>query len=318
MSISHPSIFTLTLNPGLDRTLTVPSIHENTVLRATHTQLDWGGKGFNVTRALQALGVNSVALGCIGGTTGQMLADGLHNLGIATDFITVAGATRTNTVIREADSDRYIKVNEAGPALDRATVHVLRNRIQERLTPDSYWALCGSLPPGAAPELYAHLIESVQSGGGRACLDTSGEPMRLGCQARPFLIKPNAEEASELTGITVNSVASARRAAEQLLGWGAQTVALSLGRDGLLLADQDGMVHARPPTVAVHTVVGVGDALLAGLILALQQGEPLAVAARWGVATGTAAAMQSGVGMGDRNQVESLLDRVDVQVDSAQ
>lgn len=314
MPTSLPPVFTLTLNPGLDRTLTVPVIEENTVLRATHSQLDWGGKGFNVTRALQALESSSVALGCIGGATGQMLADGLRNLGIATDFITVAGETRTNTVIREEESGRYIKVNEAGPSLDGATVRALRSRIQERLTPDSYWAMCGSLPPGAAPGLYAELIELVQNGGGRACLDTSGEAMRLGCQAHPFLIKPNAEEATELTGITVDSVASARRAADRLIDWGAQTVAISMGRDGLLLANKDGVIHACPPEIAVQTVVGVGDALLAGLILALRQGETLEMAARWGVATGTASAMKPGVGMGDLGQVKSLLDRVDVRV----
>lgn len=312
-----PPIFTLTLNPGLDRTLTVPVIEENAVLRATHSQLDWGGKGFNVTRALQALGVNSVALGCIGGATGQMLADGLHNLGIATDFITLAGETRTNTVILEEESDRYLKVNEAGPSLDGATVRALRARIQERLVPNSYWALCGSLPPGAAPDLYASLIELVQNGGGRACLDTWGEALRLGCQARPYLIKPNAEEASELTGIQVDSVGSARQAAEQLLAWGAQIVALSMGRGGVLLASQTEVIHARPPEVSVQTVVGVGDALLAGVILALRQEAPLEMVARWGVAAGTASAMKAGVGMGDRSQVESLLDRVEVRVDPA-
>src|SRR6187401_2018965 len=106
-------IYTLTLNPGLDRTLTVASLHENAVLRATSSRLDWGGKGFNVSRALRALGEENVALGIVGGFTGEMLAKGLADLGIVTDFVRIAAETRTNTVIEEPYSGRFIKVNEA-------------------------------------------------------------------------------------------------------------------------------------------------------------------------------------------------------------
>src|SRR5215217_1281255 len=109
-----PPIYTLTLNPGLDRTLTVAKLDDNTVLRATSSRLDWGGKGFNVSRALQALGEESIALGIVGGYTGKMLTEGLSNLGIATDFVHIDSETRTNTVIEEAGSGRYFKVNEAG------------------------------------------------------------------------------------------------------------------------------------------------------------------------------------------------------------
>src|SRR4051812_32113885 len=112
------AIYTLTLNPGLDRTLTVPSLHDNAVLRATNSRLDWGGKGFNVSRALKAMGEESVALGIVGGFTGQMLTKGLADLGIATDFVHIDAETRTNTVIQEPHSGRYIKVNEAGPIVE--------------------------------------------------------------------------------------------------------------------------------------------------------------------------------------------------------
>lgn len=112
-----PPLYTITLNPGLDRTLTVPKLHENSVLRASISRLDWGGKGFNVARALQAMGTKSVAMGLVGGFTGQMLTQGLNQLGISTDFIQIAGESRTNTVIEEAESGRYIKVNEPGPQL---------------------------------------------------------------------------------------------------------------------------------------------------------------------------------------------------------
>ena len=110
-------IITLTPNPVLDRTLTVPHIEFDDVLRATSTRLDWGGKGFNVSRALQALGTESVAMAFAGGGTGQMLRQGLHALGIATDFVSIAGETRTNVVVVDQATGRHIKVNEAGPSI---------------------------------------------------------------------------------------------------------------------------------------------------------------------------------------------------------
>jgi 1-phosphofructokinase family hexose kinase len=305
-------VYTVTLNPGLDRTLTVPALVENTVLRATGSRLDWGGKGFNVTRGLHALGVTSVALGFIGGFTGQMLAAGLADLGIVTDFIQIAGETRTNTVIAEAGSGRYFKVNEAGPAVDAMALDLLRARVEAYATPGTLWAFCGSLPPGAPASIYADLIALVRGRGAVAYLDAGGEALRLGCAACPSLVKPNAEEAHGLTGVVVDSVAAARTAAAYFLEMGVGTVALSLGADGLLLTTPDTAIHARPPQVEVQTLVGVGDALLAGLIFAQRLGLPLDDVAQWAVAAGTAAAMTSGVTVGSLGEVAALLPQVTV------
>ena len=110
-------IYTVTLNPSLDRTLTVPRIVDDDMVRATASRVDWGGKGVNVSRVLQALGAESMALGFAGGATGQMLERGLRSLGIATDLLPLSAETRTNTVIIESETGRYIKVNEPGPTV---------------------------------------------------------------------------------------------------------------------------------------------------------------------------------------------------------
>jgi 1-phosphofructokinase/6-phosphofructokinase 2 len=312
MSSDLPPVYTVTLNPGLDRTLTVPALVENTVLRATESRLDWGGKGFNVTRGLHALGVTSVAMGFVGGFTGQMLAAGLADLGITVDFVTIEGETRTNTVVAEAESGRYFKVNEAGPVVSAVALDLLRTRVETHVTPGSTWAFCGSLPPGVPASTYADLITLVQSRGGIAYLDASGEALRLGCAARPATVKPNAGEAQEMTGVAVDSVAAAQVAATRFLTLGIETVALSLGADGLLLMTRDGAVYARPPQVPVQTLVGVGDALLAGLIFAQRLGLGLPDIAHWAVAAGTAAAMTAGVAVGSLGEVAALLPQVAV------
>jgi 1-phosphofructokinase len=128
-------IVTVTLNPALDRTLTVPSITFNEMIRATATRLDWGGKGFNVARALRAPGQDVLATGFVGGATGRMLEQGLNDLDIATDFVHIAGETRTNVVITDQAAETYVKVNETGPQLQPAECAAFLELVQEQVQP---------------------------------------------------------------------------------------------------------------------------------------------------------------------------------------
>ena len=305
-------IVTLTPNPVLDRTLTVPRIEFDDVLRATSTRLDWGGKGFNVSRALKALGTESVAMAFAGGGTGQMLEQGLHALGIATDFASVAGETRTNVVVVDQATGRHIKVNEAGPSISPQEHDELLQRIRQRVQPGDLWVLAGSLPPGLPVSFYAEVIELLQGCGVRAILDTSGESLRLGCAAQPALVKPNVTEAQEITGQRIDSPHDALIASGHFLSKGIEMVALSMGAKGLVLATADEAVWAKPPAVPVSNPTGAGDSLLAGVVWAWEQGLPLADVARWGVATGTASAMREGVSVGSRGEVEAIWAKIEV------
>ena len=305
-------IVTLTPNPVLDHTLTVPRIEFDDVLRAASTRFDWGGKGFNVSRALKALGMDSVAMAFAAGDTGHRLARGLHGLGIDTDFVQVSGETRTNVVIVDASTARHIKVNEAGPVIARSDHEQLLQRVRQRVQPGDIWVLAGSLPPGLPAGFYAEVIDLLQCAGARAFLDASGEPLRLGCAARPALIKPNVVEAQEITGQPIHLPQDALAAADQFLASGIEMVALSMGADGLVLAAASRAVWAKPPAVPVSNPTGAGDSLLSGIVWALQAGLPLADVARWGVATGTASAMRDGVSVGSRAEVEAVLGRVEI------
>src|SRR6266542_3364766 len=111
-------IYTLTLNPAVDRELTVPSMKFDSVLRASESRVDFGGKGFNVSRLLKAVGEPNIAVGFLGGNAGELLQKGLQGLGIGTDFVWVTGETRTNVSIVTSSHDHYLKVNEKGPLVD--------------------------------------------------------------------------------------------------------------------------------------------------------------------------------------------------------
>src|SRR5215213_4864767 len=154
-NLQSAMIYTVTLNPALDRELTVPALLFDDVLRATATRVDCGGKGFNVVRMLAALRAESVALGFAGGHTGAILQEQLAVQGIATDFVWIAGETRTNVSIVTADYERQIKVNEPGPNISADEQAALRARVRERARSGDWWVLAGSLPPGVTPTFYA-------------------------------------------------------------------------------------------------------------------------------------------------------------------
>jgi len=299
-------IYTVTLNPGLDRTLTVPEIVHNEVLRATTVRIDLGGKGLNVSRALKALGSNSVAMGFVGGSNGLLMKRGLREIGIRTDFVCVRGETRISTLIVDKEAQEHIKVNEPGPIILMDEQEALVQKIRKRLKPGDFWAFCGSLPLGLPSNFYAMLIRLVQAGGAKAVLDTSGDALREGVKATPYLLKPNLLEIEQATGITVGTEADAFIALETLLNLGVQYVALSMGANGLMIGRKGEIRGIKPPKVPVRSTVGAGDSTLAGILWAMSKNMALDEVARWGVATGTAAVMCEGTGVGDQALVESI------------
>jgi 1-phosphofructokinase family hexose kinase len=172
--------------------------------------------------------------------------------------------------------------------------------------------LSGSLPPGASPGLYAEIVRIVNAAGARALLDASGPPLAQGCGAAPYLVKPNAAEAAELTGLPVEDEAGARAAAARIQAIGVAHVLVSMGKRGAVLSSGGRGWVARPPPIVERNPIGAGDSMVAGLVWGLSRGLPLEEALRWGVASGAAAASLDGTAFGTRGQVEELERKVEL------
>jgi 1-phosphofructokinase family hexose kinase len=303
-------IYTVTLNPAVDRELVVDKITFDTVLRASEWRVDCGGKGFNVARMLQSLGTASVALGFAAGKTGELLNEELQFLGIETGFIWVQGETRTNVTIVSADHSQYVKVNEPGPTISGDDLVKLMQKIQGLAQPRDSWVLAGSLPPGVPPSIYADMITILQSAGAQVFLDTSDKALRRACQANPFLIKPNAEEARELTGLPINTPAEIAAAGKAIQAIGAVNVIISLGKQGALLVNGQRAWLAASPEIVERNPIGAGDSMVAGLVWGLSLGYSMPEALCRGIACGAATASQSGTAVGSLAQVNELLTQV--------
>jgi len=305
-------IYTLTLNPALDREMTVPEIALDRVLRAKSIRTDYGGKGFNVSRALLALGTESIALGFIGGATGDQLISGLTQLGIHTDFVRVHGETRINLSVVGEDHSHYFKVNEPGPLVSDDEITSMLNKVSSFVKAGDWWILAGSSPPGIQPPMVGEIIRRVQAYGAYAALDMEDASLREGCTSNVYLVKPNASEAAGLTGTQIITIQDALIALVKIQDMGAQRVVISLGKTGAVYSDGHQVWWAKPPRIKERNPIGAGDAMLAGLIWALQKNLDGSQVLRWGVACGTAAASLDGTNMGSFTFVESLA--ADVQI----
>ena len=307
-------IYTLTPNPSIDRTIMIPEIRFNSVLRSDRIRLDLGGKGFNVSRSLHTFGIESLAIAWVGGGSGKILADGLQGLGVQTDFVWVDQDTRGNTMIIEENGDWWIKVNEPGPPISKDAVEQLYKKVEGYAKKGDWWVLSGSLPPDLPVEFYAELIALLNKRGARVYLDARGEALHYGYQAVPYMVKPNIEEASHIVGFEAADQEDAKRAALPFLRMGVSIFALTMGSMGLLLATQREMVFAKGPKVIAHNTAGSGDALLAALLYAEQHGKNLAEMAAWAVATGAASAETEGVSEFDLRRVQTLVPDIEVKI----
>lgn len=303
-------IYTLTLNPAVDRELTVPAMEFDSVLRASGARVDFGGKGFNVSRLLKGLGASSTAVGFLGGRAGELLQDGLQSLGIGTDFVWVPEETRTNVSIVTESHDHYIKVNEKGPLVDETKQKELLDKIDSLAKRGDWWVLAGSLPPGVGDDFYARIVNILVKHEAQAILDTSGESLRLGCAEKPYLLKPNAEEAHALTGLPMDTPAEIAVAAAKTRELGAQNVVISMGKSGALLHTAEGTWLTHSPKIKEKNPIGAGDSMVGGLVWALTQGIALKEALGWGVASGAATASLPGTEVGSRPFIEELFSQV--------
>jgi len=306
-------IYTLTLNPAIDRELTVDKVEYDKVLSALEARVDLGGKGFNVSRMLMSLGTPSVAVGYVGGNTGRRLQDGLHALGVDSDFVWVDTETRTNISIVTRLHDHYIKVNEKGPQVSEAKQAELLDKIDSIARAGDWWVLAGSLPPGVDEAFYARIIRVLSERQAIAILDTTGDALRLGCDEKPFLIKPNGEETQALTNMPIETPEQVAEAATELRRMGARNVVISLGKAGALLQTAEATWIVHPPIVKEKNPIGAGDAMVGGLVWALAQGDPLDEALSWGVASGAAAASLSGTDVGSLAYITELRSQVRIE-----
>ena len=298
-------IYTLTLNPALDYVMRLPSVKEGATNRAVSTNLQFGGKGINVSLMLSELGVENTALGFAAGFTGAALTAYLTERGIRADFIPLPeGLTRINVKLKTPEGlHPETEINAAGPAIPADCMDALYRKL-DALTEGDTLVLAGSIPSSLPKDTYRAIMERLAGRGIRFAVDAEGALLTETLPFRPFLIKPNRAELEGIMGRELPTDPDLEEAAAELQRRGAVNVLVSLGGEGALLLDENGEYHRAKalPIVPVNTV-GAGDSTVAGFLAGVGRGYGYAL--KLAMACGGATA--AGEGIASRNAILNLM-----------
>jgi 1-phosphofructokinase family hexose kinase len=285
----------------MDRVSTWPPLRLGEVNRAASVAVVPGGKGFNVARAAIRLGSQATAYGFLGGPVGGSLRGMIRAEGVLDRHTDVAAGTRVCFIVVESDPVRTTVLNEPGPMVTAEETARLLSTLAADCRPGDTVVLAGSLPDSVDPAVAGQVIAIGKAAGARTCADIHGASLRAVVEERPWMLKCNRDE---LLGLTLGRAPGAddleahrRRllsdvAAEMaaLRGRGIEVVVVTLGPEGALLADDEGVCHADVPRVQALNPTGSGDLLLAGLVVGTETGLSLRDALALGAACGTAGA----------------------------
>ena len=308
-----PPVVTVTLNPAIDQTLSIPGFAAGRVNRVAASRSDAGGKGVNVACVLADLGLDVVATGFLGSDNTVLFETLFEQKRIADRFVRIPGCTRLGLKIVDDETQQTTDINFPGLTPTAEAVAELLDQIASLVVPGGWFVLSGSLPAGAPDDLYATLIDAIHDQGGGVVLDTSGRALREALASAPEVMKPNVEELSELAGRALDTTAAVRAAAESLLDRGVERVVVSMGAEGALFVDRDKALLARPPKVPVRSTVGAGDAMVAGIVYAMSRDLPLEDVARTATASGAYAVTRIGAGIEDRAEHRKLAEQVEIE-----
>jgi 1-phosphofructokinase len=307
-------IVTVTPNPSIDRTVTLPvELVRGAVHRVSSVSSEPGGKGVNVARALRLAGIDVITV-LPAGDHDPILA-ALRAIDVEFHRVPVTAAVRTNLAITESDGTTT-KINEPGAVVEPVDIDALTQAVAAHARAAQWVVLSGSLPPGMSDSWYSDMVEALRPYGCKVAVDTSDGPLAALAanldRAAPDLIKPNSEELAGLSGVTAESLESAVRrgdsapvvsAARRLIDRGVGAVLATLGAAGAVLVDADGAWLATPPPITPRSTVGAGDSALAGYLRAHIDGADAPLRLQMAVAYGSGAAALPGTALPSPGQI---------------
>lgn len=306
-------IYTVTLNPAIDKTVLLPEFTPGQVNRVASVRVDAGGKGINVSKCLKALEEPSVAVLLAAGQAGQQLTTLLEQEGITSLRVWAQGESRTNLKIIDPARGQNTDINEPGPRVDPRALAELMDKVLEQVVPGDIVVLSGSLPAGAPVETYGNWVDTLSRQGVKVFLDADGEVMARGIRACPYLIKPNETELARVLGRKLQTVEELAAAGRQLQTGGITTVVISMGAEGALFLLEDGIYQAESLPVPVKSTVGAGDSMVAAMAVAESRGLSAEEAVRLAMAMGAASVMQDGSQAPESQLVQQLARQVMIQ-----
>jgi len=306
-------ITTVVLNPAVDKIYFADNFHAGGLFRIKETITSAGGKGINVSRVIRALGEEVLAIGFKGGHTGEWLVEQLRELGAMTGFIEVEGESRTNNNIIDRVNGTETEVLEMGPLITGRDIEEFFSVYKRALKKTKILVCSGGLPAGVGEDIYKTLILEAKKQNTKVILDASGEVLKQGIEAKPYLIKPNLRELGCLVNRELKEISEVLEACRCIQKEGVELVLASLGEKGAVLASKDRAFRVHIPSIKAVNTIGCGDSMVAGFAVALSKGLELKEALRLSSACGVNNAQYQGIGVVKKDEVYKLINEIRIE-----
>ena len=305
-------IFTITLNPSIDYVVRLDKLTNGITNRTTSEEYYFGGKGINVSCVLAELGLDSTAYGFVAGFTGEAIEKGIRNDRIITDFIKLKhGISRINIKIKAGEET---EINCQGPHIDDSELERLLQKI-DRIANGDTLVIAGSIPNTMPDDVYERMLERISRKDVKIVVDATKQLLVNSLKYKPFLIKPNRQELSEIFGTEVKTEEDIEKYAKELQKMGAKNVLISLGGEGAMLIDENGEKHkAGVLKEKVINTVGSGDSMVAGFVAGYEKEHSYPYALKLGSVCGNATAFLSG--LATREKIDELLVKFEKEFES--
>jgi tagatose 6-phosphate kinase len=289
-------ITTVTLNTAIDKTYYLESFQIGQVSRVKTMRSVAGGKGINVARVIQQLGYKSFITGFAGGHNGQFIRHALDKQSLEHAFVEVSGESRVNLNIIPSDTGTSTEILESGPLIEESEITQFLKVLEAAAKRSKVVVLSGSLPPGVPVQFYSTLIDICQQQGALAILDTSGQALKEGLHAKPYMIKPNEDELKAITGQEITKEADLLNIIRDIMELGIVCVAVSLGAKGSIVGFKGLIYRVQIPAIEAINPVGSGDSYTAGFAIGLENDLSIEECLKMAAAGGTANAVSEQAG----------------------
>lgn len=289
-------VYTLTCNPSVEYVMEVAEFMPGIRNRSQRAQVYPGGKGIHVSKALRRLGVQSVALGFIGGFTGDYIEHDLQKQGCGTKFIRLEeGFSCIHVKIKGGEEAEILGT---GPKIPQEALDALLAQV-EGLQSGDLLILSGELPAAVPRDFYEKVLERAVGHGVYTIADVSGETLLRLLRRKPFLVKPNRQELEEFAGRRLFTRDEIFEEGRRMQEMGAENVLISIAAEGAVLFSGDDVLYGEAPRGEAFHPDGAGDAMLAGFAAGWLQTGSFREALRLGIAAGSASVLCRGEATGE-------------------
>lgn len=306
-------IGTITLNPCIDKTITIEGFEYGGLNRTKDVRLDASGKGINVSIALKQLGRQVRSFGFSFENGSEFFGKQLQAQDIGYESILVPGNLRENIKIRNCADCITTELNQRGDYVAPCYTEAFLEKLYMEIPHLEVLVVTGSVPEGVGKDVYASIIRYANSHGVKCILDAEGELLLEGIKERPYLIKPNFFEMVTAFHLERKGTKDFLRVCREIMDGGVEVICLSMGDKGAMILDREEIYFCRPGILDIKSTQGAGDSMVAGLCCAIEEKKDLPEMLRYGVASAQGSLIKPGTLLCAKEEFEYFYPRVQVE-----